>query len=311
MRHAPLLYLVFNRPDLTRKTFQKIRELQVEDLFIACDGPRDHVATDKCNVESVRSIVSEIDWPCNVRQLFQSSNLGCKNAVVTAINWFFSNVDSGIILEDDILMDTSFYSYCVELLDVYKSDPRVWIISGFSIDPFDTSTSYRFSNLAPIWGWASWKEKWINYDINMNEFYSYSRKIFKVFGKYEWYVRREFSLYFNSSRTSWDYQWGFTILKNNGLSLLPANSLVSNIGLGVEGATHTTLFSKEFAAIESNHIEFPLSHPVRDYKVNKIQDSNYISRSLRMAGISTPKLFLRRLLFSLASLIQRFRSCSI
>jgi hypothetical protein len=36
----------------------------------------------------------------------------------------------------------------------------------------------------------------------------------------------------------WDYRWTFTVLKNKGLSIVPYNNLISNIGFD-ENASHT------------------------------------------------------------------------
>ena len=39
------------------------------------------------------------------------SNLGCKVGVVRAINWFFNNVQEGIILEDDNVAHPDFFYF--------------------------------------------------------------------------------------------------------------------------------------------------------------------------------------------------------
>ena len=40
---TPILFLIFNRPDLTKVVFNRIREVKPKYLFIAADGPRiDH-----------------------------------------------------------------------------------------------------------------------------------------------------------------------------------------------------------------------------------------------------------------------------
>ncbi len=36
----PILMMVFNRPDLTRKVFNEVRKYKPKKLFISCDGPR-------------------------------------------------------------------------------------------------------------------------------------------------------------------------------------------------------------------------------------------------------------------------------
>ena len=128
---TPILFLVFNRPDTTAQVFQRIRELHPAKLFIAADGPREGKEGEKETCEDVRRLILDgIDWVCDVKTLFRFHNLGCGNAVSSAITWFFDNVEEGIILEDDTLPDPSFFPFCKTLLEKYRNDEKVKIISG-------------------------------------------------------------------------------------------------------------------------------------------------------------------------------------
>ena len=105
---SPVLFLVFNRPVPTKQVFDRIKIVKPPRLYIACDGPRDRNHLDLSYVEQVRMICSEVDWPCDVKHLYRDTNLGCGLAVSTAIDWFFSYEEEGIILEDDCLPSDSF-----------------------------------------------------------------------------------------------------------------------------------------------------------------------------------------------------------
>ena len=59
---------------------------------------------------------------------------------------------------------------------------------------------------------------------------------------------------------TWDYQWLFTVLINNGLSIIPETNLISNIGFGGE-ATHTFDGEHPYANLNRGEIPFPLQHP--------------------------------------------------
>ena len=159
---TPILFLVFNRPDTTSKVFQRIREIQPLKLFIAADGPRPEKEGEKEKCETVkRSVLENIDWPCEVKTLFRNNNLGCGKAVSNAITWFFQNVEEGIILEDDILPDKSFFNFCKDLLEKYRYDERIKVIGGSNIHKkAGIKDSYYFSSICRIWGWASWRRVW-------------------------------------------------------------------------------------------------------------------------------------------------------
>ncbi|MBC8435307.1 nucleotide-diphospho-sugar transferase, partial [archaeon] len=126
---TPVLYLVFNRPGYVKKTFPEIRKAKPMQLFIGADGPRN--SEEKKKTDAVRKYILEnIDWKCDVKTLFRKENLGCKHAVSGAINWFFKNVEQGIILEDDCLPDQSFFRFCQELLAKYENSKQVMQING-------------------------------------------------------------------------------------------------------------------------------------------------------------------------------------
>jgi len=166
---VPVLFLIFNRSDTTQLVFNEIRKAQPAQLFIAADGPRKDRPEDIENCRKVREIIRQVDWDCSVSTLFRDENLGCKRGVSSAIDWFFSHVDEGIILEDDCVPDPSFFPFCQELLERYRDDERIMVISGDNLQfgRRKSQYSYYFSRCFHLWGWATWKRAWDNYDIKM------------------------------------------------------------------------------------------------------------------------------------------------
>jgi hypothetical protein len=170
---TPILFLIFNRPDTTQKVFNEIRKIKPRQLFVAADGPREDHPEDKEKCEQTRKIIDQVDWDCEVKTLFRDKNLGCKHAVSGAINWFFKNVEQGIILEDDCLPDQSFFGFCQELLNKYKNNKQIFNISGnnFQDGMWRGDGSYYFSKYFHCWGWATWADRWQNYfDIKMKNY---------------------------------------------------------------------------------------------------------------------------------------------
>lgn len=227
-----LLFLVFNRLDSTKQVFEQIRLAKPPKFYIACDGPRKDKEGEKQLVDELRNwILSNIDWDCEVKKLFRAENLGCGPAVSSAITWFFEHESDGIILEDDCLPSQSFFSYCEELLDLYKDDKRVWHIGGFNaIDFKNYKYSYYSSKIAEIWGWATWADRWKNYKFDLTD---YSVDYVKNFSK-RYSVRHYWTGILNLMKehkiNTWDYQWVLEIVKNNGICLAPTKNLITNIG---------------------------------------------------------------------------------
>ena len=171
MNISPILFLIFNRPETTKKVFSAIKEVQPPRLYIAADGPRSEQPDEADHCELARTIATKVDWDCEVKTLFRDQNLGIRIAVSQAIDWFFEQEPEGIILEDDCLPDQSFFWFCKELLEKYRNDTRIMHIGGtnFQFGKNRTNYSYYFSRYAHIWGWASWRRAWEYYDEKLKK----------------------------------------------------------------------------------------------------------------------------------------------
>lgn len=262
---TPVLFLIFNRPDKTQKVFNAIRQAKPKQLFIAADGPRPDREGEIEECQKARQIATSVDWDCEVKTLFRDKNLGCKIAVSSAIDWFFKNVEEGIILEDDCLPSQSFFWFCQELLEYYRNDTRVMYISGdnFQFGHKRGEGTYYFSKYSHIWGWATWRRAWNFFDLNMNNFEEFETEnqinnIFRIRQQQKYWMKF-FQLAYDGKIDTWDYQWVYTCLINNGLCIMPNVNLVSNIGFGSD-STHMKYKSSIFSEMEAREIT-DIIHP--------------------------------------------------
>lgn len=241
---TPILFLIFNRPDTTRQVLERIRQLKPRTLYVAADGPRPYKQGEAQKCEETRALVKNIDWKCHVYTHFSETNLGCRVAVSSAIDWFFSRVDEGIILEDDCVPDLSFFPFCEELLSRYREDARIMHICGVNHQDgmIRGEASYYFSKMNHVWGWATWRRAWQQYDVTIESFPQLLQRnaLASIFpdGAMRRYWIKRFHLVHTNQRDTWDYQWQYAMSVNNGLAIIPNHNLVSNIGFGA-GATHT------------------------------------------------------------------------
>jgi hypothetical protein len=280
-----ILFLIFNRPETTRRVFERIREVRPARLYVAADGAREGRGDEAERCAEARAVIEGVDWECEVKTLFRDRNLGCKVAVSEALTWFFEQEEAGIILEDDCLPDLSFFPFCDELLERYKDDERVGHIGGNCFLPgvIDRGLSYDFCSFSLIWGWASWRRAWRTCDTEMRfytEVSSVERK--RLFNN----LREE--IYFSSfisdtlqgRNNTWDVQYLFSLRHSGMLSVHPAVNLVTNIGLNVAGATHVSRKNKRLY-VPSEAIAFPLEHPsivARNVRLDeKIVRNNFFS----------------------------------
>lgn len=247
-----VLFLVFNRPDTTRQVFEAIRQARPPRLYVAADGPRPNRPGEAERCAEVRRIATNVDWPCEVKTLFRSENLGCKQAVSSAITWFFEQEEEGIILEDDCLPNQSFFWFCEELLGRYREDQRIFVITGnnFQDGRKRGEASYYFSKYNHVWGWASWRRCWQHYCGDI-DFWPAWRKSSAWLALMQDKVERRYwekifdAVYLDKIDT-WDYQWAASIWFKGGLTATPNVNLVSNIGFGAD-ATHTKSEMSELA----------------------------------------------------------------
>ena len=257
MFETPILLLVYNRLEPLQSVINILRKIQAKNLFIVADGPDSHKKNDKQRCDILREYLTEsIDWNCNVHTLFRNENLGCGQGVSQGINWFFQQVEFGIILEDDTVPNVSFFSYCETLLKRYLHDESIMHIIGNDFSNYKRlKSNYYFSQLPFIWGWATWRRAWSKYNYEFK--YLPKEEIIQILdetfldesiNKFWKNVLNQHYLTHNSY--TWDYQWFVTIWLNKGLVIQPSRNLVKNIGFGIE-ATHTTNHNSKLSQLKT------------------------------------------------------------
>lgn len=270
MLDVPVLLIVYRRPDLTAQVMSAIAQARPRRLFVAADGPRTPAEAAEC--QAARVAATQVAWPCEVKTDFAATNLGCQTRVHSALDWFFAECESGIVLEDDCLPAPDFFPFCQGLLERYRNDPRVMHISGETYrEGPRLESSYYFSKYALIWGWATWRRAWRLGDPAMRTWPSFSREAprLAIFdsGVEQAYWQGTFQQMYEGRLATWDYPWIYACL-TQGLSIHPAVNLVRNIGTA-EGSTHMT--TNPFIDRALGTLETELRHPewvVRDRRAD-------------------------------------------
>mgnify|MGYP001059464206 CR=1 FL=1 len=240
----PVLFIIFNRLDTTKQVFEEIKKAKPQKLYIASDGPREDKLGEKEMVENVRNyVLKNIDWECEVKILFRDKNLGSGKGPSEAITWFFENEEMGIIIENDCIPSQSFFRFCEELLEYYRNDERIGMISGFNpfSDKIKSDKNYIFSKYTIQWGcWATWKKVWKKYDYYMKDYKLKRKDILDKFDKIlvKIYWKLTFDIfYYKIHENSWDEKLQYLMFKENKFTIFPSKMLVNNIGFGFN-STH-------------------------------------------------------------------------
>lgn len=264
---TPVAFIIFNRPDTTERVFAEIAKAKPPKLLLIGDGSRVDRPGEAELVAAARAITTHVDWECEVLTNFSEVNLGCKLRPSSGITWVFEQVEEAIILEDDCLPDPTFFRFCQELLERYRHDQRIAMISGnnFQFGFRRNNDSYYFSRYTHIWGWASWRDRWQGtQDLDLAYWPTVREEgsihdILPNRKEAEYWAAIFERVHSGELNTCWDYQWLFACWLQGRLTVLPNQNLISNIGFG-SNATHTTLESR-LANMPLEKLHFPLKHP--------------------------------------------------
>ena len=267
---TPILLITFIRPDQVFNALTAIRQIQPTDLYVAQDGPRIGNVEDEAKIMAVRKMITEmVDWPCSLHTHYSDINLGCGRGPYEAMSWFFSNVDMGIILEEDIVPHPLFFPYCKELLERYKNDKRIGMIAGHNLyRKYSHQNSYYFTyDTEGTLGWATWSRVWkdFRFDIAFDA-EDYKKALKKFFYMPATIIRNRqihFSNVLSGSRHDcWDYQWEYYLQLNNYLNIKPNSCLTSHNGTDPD-ATHVGYQNPNYLMEVNEPLFQELQHPRR------------------------------------------------
>ena len=162
----------------------------------------------------------------------------------------------------------SFFRFCEELLEKYRDHNQVMMIAGANpvAGKQGVSDSYYFSQYPITWGWATWRRAWRNYDREIGLWPSLRKTkwLEQVFDHpvVARFYQERFDEVFAGEVDTWDFQWDFTCLLNDGLSIMPSVNLITNIGVGSD-STHFIEGIQGITHLRSDEMSFPLRHPTR------------------------------------------------
>ena len=287
---TPLLLIHFNRPDITQRALAALKPLAPSQVWILCDAAREHRPEEASKVAEVRAQLDALPWPCEVRRLYREDNLGCFRNISDGISWFLKDCGGeGIILEDDCIADSSFFTFCSELLERHRDDPTVMAISGHTgrNKPFDINESYALSQYFGCWGWATWQSAWERFDPDLSGWTERrqwrsicTRVLPSRWARIYWHLM--FKRVADGRRDSWAYRYLLSIWTAKGTVVFPKWNLVRNIGSGIE-ATHSGQADQAELPIE--RMPFPLQHPVSvsaNKTIDQFLEGHVHSKSLRV-----------------------------
>ena len=267
MLPAPILLITFNRPEHTRRVLTEVLRQKPENLYVFQDAPREGNADDAARCAGVKAVIDELTVEVPQMHYYTPDhNLGCGPGPMTGIDWFFSQVEQGIVMEDDCLPHPDFFGYCEELLNRFHDDQRLMFINSTLYDDrWKCEASYDYSHYMVTGAWASWARAWKGFDLdldtlNARRFRHHCKKLLKARAEADWWYFKTLEIQRDTTKKSyWDYQMQIHLFRHDGITIHPQRNLVSNIGFDAAG-THT-LDNNDGRGDKPVYPILPLSHP--------------------------------------------------
>lgn len=275
IKNPAVLVLAYNRKDTTERLLEQLQKIGIAKIYFYVDAPGTLSDTQAC--QEVRNLCLSIQKWAKLLKFFPEKNLGPRYGVARAIDWFFENEEEGIILEHDCIPSHDFVRFASEMLQTYRDNSRVMHIAGtapYKIKQYPAD--YYFTRIPLIWGWATWSRAWKNYDSQMRTLDAFSKA-----GEIKHVVRgsraqANWMHYFYAAAAgnlrTWDYQWSYAVMRNQGYCITPVNNMISNIGFG-DGALHCTNKESRFAEMPFEALSDTIKHPDAIEPLLAIEDS--------------------------------------
>ena len=166
---APIVLLVYNRPDHTRKTLTALSENFLADksrLIVFADGPKKQASSNQLDlIRQTREVLVSKKWCKEVEIHEADENKGLARSVTDGVSSVVEKYGKAIILEDDILTSRGFLTFMNQALEFYEDVPEVMQIAGYFLPVKNRHElpSTFFYNVNSCWGWATWRRAWKEY----------------------------------------------------------------------------------------------------------------------------------------------------
>ncbi|MCA9409543.1 MAG: glycosyltransferase family 2 protein [Candidatus Omnitrophica bacterium] len=261
MVKTPILLFAFKRPDHTLQVLQSLsknKESQESDLFVFIDGPRSD--EDIPGIEAVKKVVQSRKWCKTVNLQINSRNNGVPAQIIGNVTKFCKERGRVIVLEDDIVLSPFFLNYMNKALDAYANDDRVMEVSGYMYPIREVTVESGFIRGSCGWGWGTWRRAWEFFEPDGKKLLKQlssreSRYEFNFRGSYKYYSLLKDQV--EGKIGGWDIRWAASIFLNNGLTFVPASSLVRNIGFDGSGTNIPTSSAYDTTILNQPIIDYP------------------------------------------------------
>jgi hypothetical protein len=263
MTAAPILFLIFNRPDTTAVVMEAIRAARCPRLYVAADGPRERAGeADLC--AKARLVATAADWPCQVHTLFREQNWAAAGPLAQRSIGFSITRKKALFLRTTVFPRPTFFDSAANCCHDSDGISASWRFAAH-VTPNQRSIWKTAIILHTILTCGDGRRAWQLYDRALSRWPQF-RKVGGLRAAFNGNAWREaasstwFDLTAAGEIDTWDYQWIYTVIEQAGLACYPTRNLVSNLGYRADAA-HTVVAGNELdplACRAHQPLRFPL-----------------------------------------------------
>jgi len=244
----PVLIIGYARFENIARQIKVIRSYTQGKIYIHLDGGQNQSL--RSSQRDFALVLESQYW--NVKLLKREQNLGVALGVISAIDWFFCQESSGIIIEDDLVFNAASLEFLEMGLTHISGIAKSLMVTGCTFSRGGIVTAKlecKWTSIPLIWGWATTIDKWkkirdLIIDCQLpapKDFISSPRAFFQS-GRIK---------ALSGEVDTWDSPLAYMMYTKGFLCLVPPVNYFSNIG-NDKHAVHTT------------DSKFPMFMPISD-----------------------------------------------
>lgn len=283
--NSPVVMFVYNRADHFEKVYNALSKCEgakETDLYIFSDGAKNEKAENA--VYEVREKLGKIKDDAffkSITIIESEKNKGLAASVISGVTDVINKHGRAIVVEDDCEASPYLLKYMNKALDEFESDKRIGSIAGFTPDisfpddyKNDIFTSYRSCS----WGWATWKDRFLNVDWELSDIKSFYKDNLMI-KKFNSSGSDRFLRLYRQTKgngSSWSVRFGLHLVKNDMLTVYPRYSYIQNIGCD-ESGIHSKVEDAEEMAVDISKaiLEPKIQFILPDKRIEIIMKKHY------------------------------------
>lgn len=247
--NAPVIVFGYNRIEKLARCLEAVEVAangRNKELFIFVDGAKNSEDAEKVfKVQQFAKRYSSTAFS-RIHTVCREDNKGLAASVIDGVTEVINSYGAVIVVEDDLVISSSFISFCDDVINQYENNQSIWSVGGWIPESVEgvAKTDAFLSFRAECWGWATWKDRWNKVDWNIIDYLSdfrlsfSKRRSFNKAGNDMAYMLDE---YYEGKNHSWAIRFAYSQWKNRSYTVCPRYSLVRNDGLDGQGTNcHTT-----------------------------------------------------------------------